>query len=75
MSRCKSCNVVLSGTELTKTKDDGSFEDLCNACNYIVFLDVNDLYIEHHEYQFGDITEGSIGIINYIPQLKVNMND
>jgi hypothetical protein len=75
MSRCRSCDVVLSNGELLKTKEDGSPEDLCNICNHIVFLDVNDLFMEYREYQFGDITDGYESLLDATPQLKINMAD
>lgn len=47
MSRCKSCDVILTANELSRSKDDGSPEDLCGDCGYIVFLDVEDLFVDH----------------------------
>lgn len=35
MSRCKSCNAVLTSGELAaKNKTTGDFEDLCRLCNH-----------------------------------------
>ena len=59
MSRCKSCNVVLSSIELSRFNEiTGEPEDLCGSCGYIAFLDVNDLFMEYRDYQFGEITSG-----------------
>ena len=30
--RCVACNRQLSGTEMSKKKLDGSYEDMCNTC-------------------------------------------
>jgi hypothetical protein len=75
MSRCKSCDNILSKSELSRYTDTGEPEDLCGGCGYIVFLDVNDLFMEYRDYQFGDVTEGGEGMVKTTPQLKVSMND
>jgi hypothetical protein len=59
MSRCKSCDVILSSVELRRVNDiTGEFEDLCGGCGYIAFLDINDLFMEYRDYQFGEISSG-----------------
>jgi hypothetical protein len=58
MSRCKSCNVILSPVELRRVNEiTDEPEDLCGWCSRIVFLDLNNIEIEERVYQFGDITE------------------
>lgn len=66
MSRCKSCDVVLNAAELARTNDlTKEPEDLCTVCGQIVFMDVNDIYQEHHEYQFGQLTENMLSLSGY----------
>ncbi len=58
MSRCKSCDIILDTREMNRDKPDGSCEDLCRVCNRLVFLDVEDLFVDDFgRYAFGDITE------------------
>lgn len=66
MSRCKSCDVVLTTDELKRYNDlTGEPEDLCTKCSKIVFLDVNDLFMEYREYQLGEITENPLAQTGY----------
>lgn len=58
MSRCKSCNVILTPVELKRVNEvSGNPEDLCGWCSRIVYLDLNNIEIEERQYQFGDLTE------------------
>lgn len=59
MSRCKSCDCMMSDTELSRTKENGEPEDLCGECGRLVFLDLEDLFV-YREYQQGHITESSV---------------
>lgn len=65
MSRCKSCDAILTTNEMSRTKDDGTPEDLCGGCGYLVFLDVEDMFVAH-EYAQAHITEsyyyGELGV-------------
>ena len=66
MSRCKSCDVILTPVELKRVNDiTGDFEDLCGGCSKIVFMDVNDIYQENHEYQLGSLTENPLTLAGY----------
>jgi hypothetical protein len=66
MSRCKSCDVILGPVELKRTNEiTGEPEDLCTPCGQIVFMDVNDIYQEQHEYQFGQFTENPLSLAGY----------
>lgn len=55
MSRCRSCDALLSDMDLLLTQDDGSPEDLCKVCRDIVYT--IDEY-EEREYAFHGIEEG-----------------
>lgn len=74
MSRCKSCDVILTANELSRTKEDGTPEDLCGGCGYLVFLDVEDLYTTH-DYAFAELTEGIGGQVYFEQQVKVGMSE
>lgn len=66
MSRCKSCDVILDTVELKRTNEyTGLPEDLCSSCSKVVFLDVNDLFMEYRDYQFGEITENALVQVGY----------
>ena len=76
MSRCKSCDVILTQVELGRVNEiTGEPEDLCGSCGYITFLDVNDLFMEYRDYQFGEYTEGAESFLGMEPQVKVGMSD
>lgn len=74
MSRCKSCNHVLTSIELSRTKPDGLPEDLCGECGKIVFLDLEDL-LDYRSYAFGDLTESGLGQIGVLePSVHVPLS-
>lgn len=75
MSRCRACDAVLTQAELSRKSDNGDFEDLCGDCGYIVFLDVEDLFIEHHSYAHSDITECDFYLLGVQGVLKINDTD
>lgn len=66
MSRCKCCDVPLTGMIRYKSNDEfeGMYveEDMCTAC---IFISDNSEYIDVKTYQFGDITEYSLNLIDY----------
>lgn len=74
MSRCASCDRIMTEVEMLRTNSNDEFEELCGDCAYIVFLDVEDLF-EFREYAFGDLTESPLGQVELDPSLKVNMAD
>jgi hypothetical protein len=76
MSRCKSCNVILSPAELKRVNEiTNEPEDLCGSCGYIAFLDINDLFMEYRDYQFGEFTEGPESFLGMEPQVRVGMSE
>lgn len=54
MSRCKCCEAVLTTYDMSLTKEDGTFEDLCGQCRWFAY---NDEILETRTYAFEDITE------------------
>lgn len=64
MSRCKCCDVILTGSVRYKSGEeyDGLFieEDMCNACIFVVD---NSDYLDSRYYQFGDYTEDVLNIV------------
>lgn len=65
MSRCKCCDVPLTGHVRYKTGEefDGLWveEDMCTAC---IFITETVDYMDVKSYQFEDITEGIFHILN-----------
>ncbi len=58
MSRCRSCDCILTTVEMTRKKPDDSYEDLCSSCGRLVFLDVEDLFVDDFSrYVLGEFTE------------------
>lgn len=64
LMRCKGCNQILSGHEMSRVKTDGSAEDLCSPCNKVVYLDLEDLY-DYKDYAFGEYTENALSQLGY----------
>lgn len=54
--RCKSCDVILSEKERVRKNEHDEYEDLCGACEHIVNLDVDDLFI-YNDYAHSALTE------------------
>lgn len=63
--RCKCCDALLTTREALRKKSDGSFEDLCSRCGLVVFLDLEDLFVEHREYAHGELTESILRAVGY----------
>ena len=71
MSRCKSCDTILTTVELLKRKQDDSFEDLCRQCRKLVHLDVEDLFVDDWDrYAFADITENYLRDVNFFESVE-----
>lgn len=75
MSRCISCDNILTRTELSRRDSNGDFEDLCGNCSYLVFLDVEDLFIDHHTYAHSEISEAYSEFLGVERSLKVYDSD
>lgn len=63
--RCKCCDTMLTTRESLRKKTDGSFEDLCSRCGLVVFLDLEDLFVERREYAHGELTESILRAVGY----------
>jgi hypothetical protein len=50
MSRCKSCNSVMSDEDMLRKFPDGSFSDLCGDCHEESVNVIYDNYTEPEEY-------------------------
>ena len=48
MSRCKSCNAIMSEEELRRKDGFGGYSELCAECLDIVYLAEYDLLSEHN---------------------------
>lgn len=55
MSRCRSCDSILSGGELCVKNKDGSFRDLCTSCHTLIQADLDGVF-DIKEYAFSDLT-------------------
>lgn len=63
MSRCKSCNKILSEGEMLGNKEDGSPEDTCYVCKGKSYDQYN--YTDDKEYSHHDLQEGLSSSKNY----------
>lgn len=63
--RCKCCDAIMTTVEMTRLRPNGEYEDLCSECGRIVFLDVENIFVEQREYAFGHLTEGILSCTNY----------
>ena len=63
MSRCRSCNKILSEGEMIGTLEDGSPEDTCYVCKGKAFEEWS--YIKDKEYNHHDLQEGLCASKNY----------